>query len=121
MKNTKNHCVSNKPPYPEVLPWFANKAGISESRAKALWDLTCVELPEDGGDVAALAKARMALFIERVGQEAGLPLTPEYTEQPDQFAWLYRHYARLADMALVSGGAAARFWQQAMTLPRLAP
>jgi len=115
MKTFENHKTTTKPPYPEVLPWFAKKSGISETRAKALWDLTCLELPEDGSDVAALAKARMALFIECVGHEAGLPLTPEYTEQPDQFAWLYRHYARLADMALVSGGAVARFWQQAMT------
>ncbi len=120
MKNTNNHHVSYKPPYPEVLPWFASKSGISETRAKALWDQTCLELPEDGSDVAALAKGRMALFIERVGQEAGLPLTPEYTEQPDQFAWLYRHQARLGDMALIASGALAKFWQQAMTPNRLA-
>jgi hypothetical protein len=44
-----------------------------------------------------------------------LPITPDYSEQPDKFAWLCRHYARLTDMALVSSGAFARFWQQAMS------
>lgn len=119
MKNTKIHSVSKTPPYPEVLPWFARRAGISETRAKALWDLTCEELTDES-ELQTLAKARMERFIERIGEEAGLPVTPDYTEQPNGFGWLCRHYARLTDMALVSGGAMARFWQQAMTPPNLA-
>ncbi|MGV0952774.1 MAG: hypothetical protein ACOYBR_00510 [Fluviibacter sp.] len=115
MKNTINQVVKKTPPYPEVLPWFARRAGISEPRAKALWDLTCQELPATHLAPADLAKARMDQFIERIGAEAGLPITPDYSEQPDKFAWLCRHYARLTDMALVSSGAFARFWQQAMS------
>lgn len=117
MKNAKNHSVSiNKvPPYPEVLPWFARRAGISEARAKVLWDLTCQELTDKNDP-----KARMNRFIERLGDEAGLPITPDYTEQPNGFGWLYRHYGRMTDMALVAGGAMARFWQQVMTPPNLA-
>ena len=120
MKKHKNHNVIASPAYPEVLPWFARRAHISETRAKALWDLTCSELNGQNDTPAELAKARMAQFIERIGQEAGLPVTPEYTEQPVQFAWLCRHQARLGDMALVAGGAFAKFWQQAMTMPKLA-
>jgi len=119
MKNSKIHSLSKTPPYPEVLPWFANRAGISEARAKALWDLTCQELATEG-DLNTLAKARMERLIERIGEEAGLPITPDYTEQPNGFGWLYRHYGRMTDMALVSGGAIARFWQQAMTPTHLA-
>lgn len=117
MKNAKNHSisVSKAPPYPEVLPWFARRAGISESRAKVLWDLTCRELTDEND-----SKARMDRFIERLGEEAGLPITPDYTEQPNGFAWLYRHYGRMTDMALVAGGAMARFWHQAMTPTHLA-
>jgi hypothetical protein len=120
MKKANNHKVNVTPAYPEVLPWFARRAKISETRAKALWDLTCAELDEQSATPAELAKARMAQFIERIGQEAGLPVTPEYTQQPDQFAWLCRHQARLGDMALVASGAIAKFWQQAMTLPQMA-
>ena len=105
MKNIEKHSVNKTPPYPEVLPWFARKAGISEARAKALWDTTNEPDP----------KTRMDLFIERIGEEAGLPITPDYTEQPAGFGWLCRHYGRLTDMALVSAGAMTRFWQQAMT------
>ena len=119
MKTAKNHSVSKTPPYPEVLPWFARRAGISETRAKALWDITCKELTAES-DPQALAKERMARFIERIGEEAGLPVTPDYMEQPNGFGWLCRHYARLTDMALVASGAMARFWQQAMTPPNLA-
>ena len=117
MKHEKNHRVSavKPPPYPEVLPWFARRAGISEARAKVLWDLTCQELKDDSDP-----KARMNHFIERLGDEAGLPITPDYTDQPNGFAWVYRHYGRLADMALVRGGAIARFWHKAMTPPNLA-
>ncbi len=118
MKKHKNQNVIATPAYPEVLPWFARRANISEARAKALWDLTCAELDSQSAAPAELAKARMAQFIERIGQEAGLPVTPEYTEQPDQFAWLCRHQARLGDMALVASGAIAKFWQQAMSLPQ---
>ena len=100
MKNSKIHSLSKTPPYPEVLPWFANRAGISEARAKALWDLTCQELATEG-DLNTLAKARMERLIERIGEEAGLPITPDYTEQPNGFGWLYRHYGRMTDMALV--------------------
>lgn len=114
MKNAKNHSVTKTPPYPEVLPWFAHRSGVSEARAKVLWNLTCQELATDS-DTNSLAKARMARFIERIGEEAGLPVTPEYTEQPDKFAWLCRHYARLTDMALITSGAMTRFWHQAMT------
>ena len=119
MKVTKKHSVTKTPPYPEVLPWFAHRAGLSETRAKALWDLTCKELPT-GNAPNILAKERMNRFIERIGEEAGLPVTPEYADQPNGFAWLCRHYGRLTDMALVSSGAMARFWQQAMTPPNLA-
>ncbi len=115
MKNTMNQSVSKKPPYPEVLPWFARRAGISEERAKALWDLTCQELADDSAP-----KALMDRFIERIGEEAGLPITPDYSEQPAGYGWLYRHYGRLTDMTLVGAGAIARFWQQAMTPPNLA-
>lgn len=115
MKNARNQSVTKKPPYPEVLPWFARRAGISETRAKVLWDLTCREVTDENNP-----KARMARFIERVGEEVGLPITPDYTEQPKGFSWLYRHYGRLTDMALIAGGAMARFWQQAMTPPHLA-
>lgn len=115
MKNAQNHSVTKKPPYPEVLPWFARRAGISEARAQVLWDLTCRELADENNP-----KARMARFIERVGEEAGLPITPDYTEQPRGFNWLCRHYGRLTDMALVSGGAIARYWQQSITTPILA-
>lgn len=118
MKKVKNQSVNAAPAYPEVLPWFARRAKISETRAKALWDMTCMELDAASASPADLSKARMEQFIERIGQEAGLPVTPEYTEQPDQFAWLCRHQARLGDMALVAGGAIAKFWQQAMTLPQ---
>ena len=114
MKKLENHRVTT-PPYPELLPWFARRAGISDSRAKALWDQTCLELPDEDNP-----KARMDQFIDRVGEEAGLPITPDYTEQPNGFGWLYRHYGRLTDMTLVAGGAIARFWQQAMTPPSLA-
>jgi hypothetical protein len=120
MKKAKNQNVIASPAYPEVLPWFARRAKISESRAKALWDLTCAELNGQNDTPAELAKARMAQFIERVGQEAGLPITPDYTEQPNGFGWLYRHYGRMTDMALVSGGAIVKFWQQAMTPPQMA-
>ncbi len=119
MKNTNKQAVNKTPPYPEVLPWFAHRAGISEARAKTLWNLTCQELTGDS-NVQALAKARMARFIERIGDEAGLPVTPDYVAQPDRFSWMYRHYGRLTDMALVSGGAIARFWHQAMTPANLA-
>ena len=112
MKNARNHSVSKTPPYPEVLPWFAKRAGISEASAKALWNLTCLELGEE-----STPKALMDRFIERIGEEAGLPITPDYTEQPNGFGWLYRHYGRMTDMALVTGGAIARFWHQAMTPP----
>ena len=115
MKNAKNHSVTKTPPYPEVLPWFAGRAGISDARAKALWDLTCRELGDESDP-----KALMDRFIERIGDEAGLPITPDYTEQPNGFGWLYRHYGRMTDMALVTGGAVARFWQQAMTPSNLA-
>ncbi len=115
MKNIKKHSVNKTPPYPEVLPWFARKAGISEARAKALWDLTTKELAH-----CSDPKAHMDRFIERIGQEAGLPLTPDYAEQPAGFGWLCRHYGRLTDMALVSAGAMARYWQQAMTPPSAA-
>ena len=117
MKNAKNHSVSvtKAPPYPEVLPWFARRAGISEARAKALWDQACKELSAESDP-----KALMDGFIERLGEEAGLPITPDYTEQPNGFGWLYRHYGRMTDMALVAGGAMARFWQQVMTPPNLA-
>jgi len=115
MKHTINHTVSKTPPYPEVLPWFARRGGISEARAKVLWDLTCQELAAD-----STPKALMDRFIERIGDEAGLPLTPDYTMQPNGFGWLYRHYGRLTDMALVGGGAIARFWQQVMTPRHLA-
>ena len=115
MKKAKNQNVIASPAYPEVLPWFARRAGITEARAKVLWDLTCQELADESNP-----KARMARFIERIGEEAGLPITPDYTEQPNGFGWLYRHYGRLTDMALVSGGAVAKFWQQAMTLPQAA-
>jgi hypothetical protein len=114
MKHTNKQAVSNVPPYPEVLPWFARRAGISEARAKTLWDLTCQELSHSD-DAQWLAKARMTRFIERLGDEAGLPITPDYTAQPDKLSWLCRHYGRLTDMALISGGAITRFWQQAMT------
>ena len=120
MKTSKNQNVIASPPYPEVLPWFARRAKISEERAKALWDLTCQELNASETNATDLPKAQMAQFIERIGQEAGLPVTPEYSEQPDQFAWLCRHQARLGDMALVAGGAFAKFWQQVMTMPKLA-
>ena len=120
MKKSKNQNVISSPPYPEVLPWFARRAKISEARAKALWDLTCQELNASDLTAADLSKAQMAQFIEHIGQEAGLPVTPEYTEQPDQFAWLCRHQARLGDMVLVASGAVAKFWQQAMTIPKLA-
>ena len=115
MKNAKNHSVTKTPPYPEVLPWFASRAGISEARAKVLWDLTCHELGAESDP-----KALMDRLIERIGEEAGLPITPDYTEQPNGFGWLYRHYGRLTDMALVTSGAMARFWQQAMTPHNLA-
>ena len=115
MKKAKNQNVIASPAYPEVLPWFARRAGITEARAKVLWDLTCQELVDESNP-----KARMARFIERIGEEAGLPITPDYTEQPNGFGWLYRHYGRMTDMALVSGGAIAKFWQQAMTLPKMA-
>ena len=115
MKNMKKQDVKKAPRYPEVLPWFARRAGISEARAKVLWDLTCQELAAD-----STPKALMDRFIERIGDEAGLPVTPNYTEQPNGFGWLYRHYGRMTDMALVSGGAIARFWQQAMTPANLA-
>ena len=115
MKNFKIHSLSKTPPYPEVLPWFANRAGISEARAKALWDLTCEELAANNDP-----KALMNRFIERIGEEAGRPITPAYTEQPNGFGWLYRHYGRMTDMALVAGVAMARFWQQAMTPTHLA-
>jgi len=118
MKKPNNQKFIATPAYPEVLPWFARRAKISETRAKALWDLTCAELDDPNATPAELAKARMAQFIERIGQEAGLPVTPEYTEQPDQFAWFCRHQARLGDMALVASGAIAKFWQQAMSLPQ---
>lgn len=120
MKTAKNQNVIAAPAYPEVLPWFARRAKISEERAKALWDLTCQELHGCDMSAADLSKAQMAQFIERIGQEAGLPVTPDYTEQPDQFAWLCRYQARMGDMALVAGGAFAKFWQQAMTMPKLA-
>lgn len=113
MKNTNNQNVIASPAYPEVLPWFARRAGITEARAKVLWDLTCQELTD-----ASDSKSRMARFIERIGEEAGLPITPDYTEQPNGFGWLYRHYGRLTDMTLVSCGAVAKFWQQAMTMPQ---
>lgn len=119
MKNLKKHSVSKTPPYPEVLPWFARRTGVGETRAKFLWDLTCEELAQ-GDDPQVLAKARMDRFIERMGEEAGLPITPDYTGQPDQFAWLYRHHARLVDMALVASGALARFWQHTMAARNLA-
>lgn len=115
MKNQKNQNVIASPAYPEVLPWFARRAGIAEARAKVLWDLTCQELTDKSNP-----KARMARFIERIGEEAGLPITPDYSEQPNGFGWLYSHYGRLGDMALVAGGAFAKFWQQAMTIPQLA-
>ena len=115
MKKAKNQNVIASPAYPELLPWFARRAGISETRAKALWDLTCQELTDENDP-----KSRMARFIERIGEEAGLPITPDYTEQPNGFGWLYRHYGRMTDMALVSGGAIAKFWHQAMTLPQMA-
>lgn len=115
MKKAKNQNVIASPAYPEVLPWFARRAGITEARAKVLWDLTCQELVDESNP-----QARMARFIERIGEEAGLPITPDYTEQPNGFGWLYRHYGRMTDMALVSGGAIAKFWQQAMTLPQMA-
>ena len=115
MKNTKKQDVKKAPLYPEVLPWFARRAGISEARAKVLWDLTCQELAAD-----STPKALKDRFIERIGDEAGLPVTPDYTEQPNGFGWLYRHYGRMTDMALVSGGAIARFWHQAMTPANLA-
>lgn len=115
MKSTMNQCISKKNPYPAVLPWFARRAGISEARAKTLWDLTCEELANDSAP-----KALMDRFIERLGEEAGLPITPDYSEQPNGFGWLYRHYGRLTDMGLVSAGAIARFWQQAMTPANLA-
>lgn len=115
MKKSKNQNVIASPTYPEVLPWFARRAGIAEARAKVLWDLTCQELTDESDP-----KARMARFIERIGEEAGLPITPDYTEQPNDCGWLYRHYGRLTDMALVSSGAIAKFWQQAMTMPKLA-
>lgn len=115
MKNTKKQDVKKAPLYPEVLPWFARRAGISEARAKVLWDLTCQELAAD-----STPKALMDRFIERIGDEAGLPVTPNYTEQPNGVGWLYRHYGRMTDMALVSGGAIARFWHQAMTPANLA-
>ena len=119
MKHAINHTVSKAPPYPEVLPWFAHRAGISETRAQILWDLTCQEIHQET-DPPSLAKARMARFIERIGEEAGLPVTPDYVAQPDRISWLYRHYGRLTDMALVGGGAMARFWQPAMTPPNMA-
>gem|GEM_PF-2446823 len=115
MKKFKNQSVIASPAYPEVLPWFARRANISETRAKALWDITCMELNDASSNTADLSKARMEQFIERIGHEAGLPVTPEYTEQPDQFAWFCRHQARLGDMALVAGGAFAKFWQQVIT------
>ena len=115
MKNNMNHSVTKTPPYPEVLPWFARRAGISEARAKVLWDLTSQELAH-----CSDPKVRMDRFIERIGEDAGLPITPDYSGQPERFTWLCRHYGRLTDMALVSAGAAVRFWQQAMTPPSLA-
>ena len=120
MKKYKNHHVIANPAYPEVLPWFARRAQISEARAKVLWDITCQELNASNLPAAERAKAQMARFIERLGEEAGLPITPDYTEQPNGFTWLYRHYGRLTDMTLVSCGALAKFWQQAMTLPQAA-
>lgn len=115
MKNKMNHSVTKTPPYPEVLPWFARRAGISEARAKVLWDLTNQELAH-----CSDPKVRMDRFIERIGEDAGLPITPDYSEQLNGFGWLYRHYGRLTDMALVSAGAMTRFWQQAMTPASLA-
>lgn len=115
MKKSKNQNVIASPAYPEVLPWFARRADITDARAKVLWDLTCQELADENNP-----KARMDRFIERIGEEAGLPITPNYAEQPNGFGWLYRHYGRLTDMTLVSCGVIAKFWQQAMTLPQMA-
>lgn len=115
MKKSNNHHVTASPRYPEVLPWFARRANISDVRAKALWDQTCRDLNAPDADPSLQAKARMAQFIERIGQEAGLPITADYNDLPNGPGWLYRHYGRLTDMTLVAAGAFTKCWQQAMT------
>ncbi len=102
---------------PKLLPWFANRAHITEELATKLWRRARQEAREitgcmDSPDYHALTLDRFFSLLEA---ETSKDTSPEATP----FAWIWRHHQRMSNYSLAAGFTVSRAWQDMLERMRL--
>ncbi len=101
---------------PKILPWIANKTGISEDLALKLWRRAAGEAEEmtgccDSSDYYRLAVER---FID-LSQAEGNPILVRETPSVTCVFWLWRHQSRISSMHLIAVQNVAKLLQSGVS------
>ncbi|MCB1932921.1 hypothetical protein [Accumulibacter sp.] len=102
---------------PKLLPWIANKTGISEDLALKLWRRSAGEAAEmtgccDSSDYYRLAVER---FIDLAEAEGNGALVRDKPGVSCVF-WLWRHQSRISSLQLVAAQNVARLLQEGVRM-----
>lgn len=103
---------------PKILPWIANKTGISEELALKLWRRAAGEAAVITGCCNSSDYYRFALerFIDFAEAEGGrLVARPTTTGTRTCVSWLWRYQNRVSKLNMITAENVVRLWQSAWT------
>lgn len=100
---------------PKILPWFANKNGISEELAAKLWRRASGEIVELLGstETPEVHKRTIERFLDLVESESAIDAQAIVT--PADFTWMLRHQSRVTFLSLLAVENTSRAWRNNWT------
>jgi len=102
---------------PQILPWIAKRAGISEQLALKLWRRAIGEaqLLTGNREGAEFHRCSVDRFLSLVADEAdAAPQNNQLTPAP-RLTWMWRHQSRISLLSLMAAQNTYRFWQNTMS------
>jgi len=98
---------------PKILPWVANKTGISEELALKLWRRAAGEAEVIAGCCNSSDYYRLAVerFIDFAEAEGNRSVVRETVGSRTCISWLWRYQNRISKLNLITAHNLVRLWQ----------
>lgn len=101
---------------PQILPWVAAKAGISEALALKLWRRASGEAERLTGSCRGAEYCRVAMehFLSLAEAESPQQAAFARWAAEPRLTWFWRYQSRMSQLSLLAAQNSCRFWQQTL-------
>lgn len=101
---------------PQILPWVAKQAGISEELALKLWRRAAGEAEilvgnSNSSDYFSRANEHFLALVEAESEQANA--APCHLTPAPRLTWIWQHQSRMSRLSMMAAEKAYRQWQGA--------